>query len=64
MCRDPAHRKHWVVTMRRHNRSAFNGYAFTPSAYSEVTCTADGRRWRSRGDYVDTLPDATPGATP
>ncbi len=59
-CRDPEHRDEWVVTMRRANRSAFNGYHLTPSAYSEVTCPIDRKRWRTRAGYVDTLPDSTP----
>lgn len=45
--------------MRNHNRSAFNGYHPTPSDYSGVVCLAPGCRgaWRSKGAYVDTLPD-------
>jgi len=57
-CRLPEHRSAWVVTQRKGNRSAFNGYRWTPSAYSEVRCTVGGSVWRSRAAYVDDLPDA------
>lgn len=49
-----------VVLTRNANRSAFNGYRHTPSAYSAVKCMCCGRHWRSKGAFVDTLPDATP----
>ena len=49
-----------VVTMRNCNYSAFNGYRFTPSRYSQVKCVQCGATWRSRAAYVDALPDATP----
>lgn len=51
------HRNSWVVTMREHNRSAFNGYHRTPSDWSEVICGFCGRRWRTKADYVRQLPD-------
>ena len=57
-CRDRDHRPHWVVTARRCNYSAFNGYRCTYSDYSEVRCPIDQLRWRTRAAYVDTLPDA------
>jgi hypothetical protein len=47
----------WVVTTRRANYSAFNGYHRTPSDYSEVRCTACSKRWRTKAAYVDQLPD-------
>jgi hypothetical protein len=59
-CKDRrAHRPHWVVTQRRHNQSAFNGYRVTPSDYSEVRCTAPGCLgvWRTKAAFVDALPD-------
>ena len=55
--RDRGHRH--VVTARRSNRSAFSGYRWTPSAYSEVLCINDNRLWRTKAAYVDSLPDAT-----
>jgi hypothetical protein len=51
------HRASWVVLQRECNHSAFNGYRYTPSAWSDVQCTACGRRWRTRAAYVRTLPD-------
>lgn len=38
--------------------SAFNGYHFTPSDYSEIVCTRPGchGRWRTKAEYVDGLP--------
>lgn len=56
------HRDHWRVTMYRHNRSAFNGYHYTPSDYSEILCDRDdggcGAFWRTKAQYVETLPGA------
>lgn len=46
----------WRVLHREHNHSAFNGYHYTPSAYSEVRCDNCGRRWRTKALYVRTLP--------
>lgn len=48
------------VTTREGNYSAFNGYRFTPSDYSAVRCfvAGCGHVWRTKADYVDSLPDA------
>jgi hypothetical protein len=54
-----AHRDFWVVLAREGNRSAFNGYHWTPSAYSAIRCTHCGRVWRTRARYVRYLPDAS-----
>jgi hypothetical protein len=56
-CKTPSHRTSWVVTQRLSNRSAFNGYRTTPSAYSEVCCGSCGTRWRTTAAYVADLPD-------
>lgn len=53
------HRASWRVHMRRANMSAFNGYRWTPSRYSGMTCLACLRYWRTCAGYVD----ATPGMT-
>lgn len=47
-----------VCTMYKRNYSAFNGYHFTLSDYSEVRCTRHGchGRWRTKAAYVDKLP--------
>jgi len=52
------HRAGWVVLQRNGNRSAFNGYHWTASAYSACRCTGCGRVWRTRAAYVARLPDA------
>lgn len=61
-CRCPGSRAermtNWVVSVLRGNYSAFNGYRFTPSDYSEVRCERCGVRWRTKAAYVDTLPRA------
>jgi len=57
-CRNTCHSGAWRVTQRLSNRSAFNGYQVTPSAYSEVLCGECGTRWRTKADYVADLPDA------
>ena len=58
-CPHRAHRAFWRVVHRKCNHSAFNGRHRTPSAYSEVTCTAPDchHRWRTKAEYVDSLPN-------
>jgi hypothetical protein len=52
-----------VVEVRCGNYSAFNGYRFTPSEYSELRCTGCGLRWRTKARYVGKLRSwAEPGA--
>jgi hypothetical protein len=48
--------KNWEVVHYRCNYSAFNGYKWTRSNYSCVTCTKCGKIWRTKAAYVDTLP--------
>lgn len=49
-----------VVVLYKANRSAFNGYHWTPSDYSAVLCDPDrggcGVYWRTKAAYVDSLP--------
>lgn len=66
----PKHRgEKLVVTARNCNHSAFNGYRWTPSDYSQVRCIAPvdkhhssdgvcGHTWRTKAAYVDDLPNA------
>lgn len=49
----------WRVTDYKCNYSAFNGYHYTPSNYSQVRCLRCGWFWRSNGKYVDGLATAT-----
>lgn len=46
-----------VVITRRGNYSAFSGYRFTPSDYSDVQCVTCGQRWRTKAGYVNEFPD-------
>jgi hypothetical protein len=48
------------VQHRQHNHSAFNGYRYTPSDYSEVRCKTCDWRWRTRAKYVSRLLDVQP----
>lgn len=61
-------REWWAVSARWGNHSAFNGYRWTPSEYSEIVClhpdpahrkdgSHDGSRWRTKAAYADDLPD-------
>ena len=54
-------RSAWTVADRECNHSAFNGYRWTPSAYSAVVCArylgGCGVRWRTKAAYVGALPD-------
>lgn len=42
----------WRVTTHKGNYSAFSGYRFTPSDYSQLTCKRCGTFWRTKADYV------------
>jgi hypothetical protein len=46
---------HWVVVRYHCNYSAFNGYHYTPSDYSLVSCLKCGHHWRTKAKYVDRL---------
>lgn len=60
-CQHPRkHRGRWRVVVREANYSAFNGYRYTPSAYSSIRCLECPRRWRTRAAYVAQLPDLGP----
>jgi ornithine cyclodeaminase/alanine dehydrogenase-like protein (mu-crystallin family) len=50
-----------LVTMRRANCSAFNGYRRTPSAYSQVICVGCGAIGRTKAAYVSRTMDAPEG---
>ena len=52
------HRSAWVVTVRKANYSAFNGYQRTTSDYSQIHCGRCQRTWRGKAAYVDSLLDA------
>ena len=56
-CKNPDHKPHWFVVTRKANYSAFNGYHWTPSDYSEVRCGMCGSRWRTKAKFVDDLPN-------
>jgi hypothetical protein len=46
------------VLQRYCNHSAFNGYRRTPSDYSTVVCVNCGQIWRTKANYVASMPDA------
>lgn len=47
----------WRVYQRRCNHSYFSRGRYAPSVYSAVRCLRCGAHWRTRGSYVDVLPD-------
>ena len=55
----PVKQRNWRVLARRQNKSAFNGYKATPSAYSHIVCLTCGCQGRTKADYVYELHDAT-----
>lgn len=61
-CKVPEHKPGWTVDVREANYSAFNGGRRTPSAYSQVHCDACPTVWRTKANYVKTLPDTPQGA--
>jgi hypothetical protein len=54
-----ANRDAWRIVTYRGNHSAFSGYRFTPSDYSEVACHRRfggcGARWRTKAKYVEEI---------
>ena len=52
----PIGERKWVVTQYHCNYSAFNGYRYTPSDYSQVYCKVCRGIWRTKGAYVEQLP--------
>jgi len=54
-CLDKTHDR--VVLRRNVSFSAFNGYRSAWSASSLVHCKTCQKTWRSKGKYVDDLPD-------
>lgn len=51
--------KNWVVVTYRGNKSAFNGYKFTPSEFSEIKCNKCGNTWRTKMNYVQIILNKT-----
>lgn len=51
----PIQERAWEVTHRQHNHSAFNGYHWTASAYSEVVCLNCNAFGRTKARYVSLL---------
>ena len=45
----------WEVLQYKCNHSAFNGYRYTPSDYSSITCTECGHCWRTKAAYAGSL---------
>lgn len=45
----------WRVLQYKCNHSAFNGYNYTPSDYSSITCVECHSCWRTKAKYVDKL---------
>lgn len=55
----PINERCWVVIDRNCNYSAFNGYHWTSSDYSQVYCKACHTTGRTKANYVCELPDGT-----
>lgn len=53
----PITERGWRVSQRFCNHSAFNGYKYTPSAWSAVQCLHCVRTWRTKAKYVNQLLD-------
>lgn len=47
--------KYWKIHTYKGNNSAFNGYKFTPSDYSSISCERCKMYWRTKADYVISL---------
>lgn len=55
----PPDRSNWRIATYKGNYSAFSGYRFTPSDYSEIICLTCRRSWRTKAKYVSSLKSAT-----
>jgi hypothetical protein len=53
----PESERRWRVALRHGSASAFNGYRWAPSDFSEVQCLRCYAIWRTRAAYVERLPD-------
>lgn len=53
----PARERRWVVLQRNSRCSAFDGYQHMFSDYSAVQCHICGTVWRTKADFVLSLPD-------
>lgn len=47
--------RNWEVRQYRCNHSAFNGYHYTSSDYSSVSCRVCQALWRTKADYVEEI---------
>jgi hypothetical protein len=56
----PMAQRAWVVTQRKCNHSAFNGYHYQYSQWSAIVCLGVGcpAAWRTKAAYVAQLADA------
>ena len=48
----PVKDRNWRILNYKCNYSAFNGYHYTPSDYSSVTCDSCGAVWRTKAAYT------------
>lgn len=53
----PLRSRHWRITQRYCNHSAFNGYHRTSSDYSAIVCAECNAHWRTKAAYVGALKD-------
>lgn len=57
--RKPIAQRNWGISQRKCNYSAFSGYHYTPSDYSQVHCLSCLATGRTKAAFVDKLPDIT-----
>lgn len=48
----PLEERDWTVLQFQCNHSAFNGYHYTHSDWSSITCNKCRALWRTKADYV------------
>lgn len=51
----PIEQRAWVIRDYKCNYSAFNGWRYTPSDYSAISCLKCQTIWRTKAKYVDNL---------
>lgn len=54
----PLNARAWEVVRRNHTRSAFNGYRWAHSDYSDLKCRTCRSYWRTKAKYVSQIKDS------
>lgn len=48
----PIDAREWIIEQYQSSQSAFNGYRYCASDYSEISCSECNASWRTKANYV------------